>query len=173
VIERVLDRLLDDLLGFGGGEAVLGLALEFGLAHEHRQHHRGADHDVFRGDGGGALALADALGVVLQASAASRCACRIHGCRRQASARCCSRRRGSRRRPRSRPPPIRRRHGRRCGPDLPEKMSGCTSVSAWIAGGEIVLQAAGEVEFVLGGTSSKPFNSSASQRQRIFTPPNR
>src|SRR5580692_5024717 len=29
VIERVLDRLLDDLLRFRGGEAILGLALEF------------------------------------------------------------------------------------------------------------------------------------------------
>ena len=68
VVERVLDRLLDDALGFRGGEAVLGLALEFRLAHEHREHHGGADHDVFRDDGGGALALADALGVILQAA---------------------------------------------------------------------------------------------------------
>ena len=55
-------------LGFGGGKAVLGLALEFRLAHEHREHHGRADHHVFRGDGGGALALADALGVILQAA---------------------------------------------------------------------------------------------------------
>ena len=51
---------------FGGGEAVLGLALELRLADEHREHAAGADHDVFAGDRGGALALADALGVVLQ-----------------------------------------------------------------------------------------------------------
>jgi len=50
-----------------GGEAVLGLALEFRFAHEDREHHGRADHDVFRGDGGGALALADAFGVILQA----------------------------------------------------------------------------------------------------------
>ncbi len=68
VVERILDRLLDDALGFGGGEAILGLALEFRLAHEHREHHGRAHHDVFRGDGGGALALADALGVILQAA---------------------------------------------------------------------------------------------------------
>ena len=42
VVERVLDRLFDDALGFGGGEPVLGLALEFRLAHEHREHHGGA-----------------------------------------------------------------------------------------------------------------------------------
>ena len=68
VVERVLDRLFDDALGFGGGEAVLGLALEFRLAHEHREHHGGAHHDVFGDDAGGALALADALGVILQAA---------------------------------------------------------------------------------------------------------
>ena len=39
MVERVLDRLLDDALGLGGGEAVLGLALEFRLAHEYREHH--------------------------------------------------------------------------------------------------------------------------------------
>ena len=43
------------LLRFGGGEAVLGLALEFRLAHEHRQHHGGAHHHVFRGDGAARL----------------------------------------------------------------------------------------------------------------------
>ena len=68
MVERVLDRLLDDALRFGGGEPVLGLALEFRLADEHREHGAGADHDVVGGDGGGALALADALGVVLQAA---------------------------------------------------------------------------------------------------------
>ena len=68
VVERILDGLLDDALRFGGGEAILGLALEFRLAHEHREHHGGAHHDVFGGDGGGALALADALGVILQAA---------------------------------------------------------------------------------------------------------
>ena len=66
MVERVLDRLLDDALRFGGGEAVLGLALEFRLAHEHPEHHGGAHHDVFGGDAGGALALADALGVILR-----------------------------------------------------------------------------------------------------------
>ncbi len=68
MVERILHRLLDDALRFGGGEAVLGLALEFGLAHEHREHHGCTHHHVFRGDGRGALALADALGVILQAA---------------------------------------------------------------------------------------------------------
>ncbi len=66
MIERVLDRLLDDPLRFGGGEPVLGLALEFRLADEHREHGAGAGHHVVRGDRGGALALADALGVILE-----------------------------------------------------------------------------------------------------------
>src|SRR6185312_3290955 len=66
VVEGVLDRLLDDALSLGSGQAVLGLALEFRLAHEHREHHGGSRHCVFRGDAGGALALADALGVILQ-----------------------------------------------------------------------------------------------------------
>ena len=68
MIERVLDRLLDDPLCFRGGEPVLGLALEFRLADEHRQHGAGAGHHVFRDDRCGALALADAVGVILQAA---------------------------------------------------------------------------------------------------------
>ena len=68
VIERVAHRLLDDALRFGGGEAVLGLALEFRLTHEHRQHAAGAGHDVVAGDRRGALFLADSGGVVLQAA---------------------------------------------------------------------------------------------------------
>ena len=68
VVERVLDRVLDDARRLGGGEAVLGLALEFRLADEHRQHAAGADHHVVAGDRRGALALADALGVILQAA---------------------------------------------------------------------------------------------------------
>ena len=68
MVERVLDRLFDDALGFRGGEPILGLALEFRLAHEHREHHGRAHHHVFGGDRGGALALADALGVILQAA---------------------------------------------------------------------------------------------------------
>ena len=66
MIERILDRLLDDSLRLGGGEPVLGLALEFRLADEHREHGAGADHHVVGGDRGGALALADALGVILE-----------------------------------------------------------------------------------------------------------
>ena len=68
MVERVLDRVLDDALRLGGGEAVLGLALELRLADEHRQHAAGAHHHVFAGDPGRALALAGALGVVLQAA---------------------------------------------------------------------------------------------------------
>src|SRR5579864_8915926 len=66
MIERVLDRLLDDALRFGGGEPVLGLALEFRLADEDRKERAGPDHDVVAGDRSGALALADALGVIFQ-----------------------------------------------------------------------------------------------------------
>ncbi len=68
MVERVLDRLFDDALRLGGRQPILGLALKFGLAHEHRKHHGRTDHHVFRGDAGGALALADALGVILQAT---------------------------------------------------------------------------------------------------------
>jgi hypothetical protein len=38
VVERIADRLLDDARRLGGGEPVLGLALEFRLADEHREH---------------------------------------------------------------------------------------------------------------------------------------
>ena len=46
MVERVLDRLLDDALRLGGGEAILGLALEFRLADEDGKHGAGADHDI-------------------------------------------------------------------------------------------------------------------------------
>ena len=64
MVERVLDRLLDDALRLDGREAVLGLALEFRLADEHREHAAGADHHVVLRDVGGALGLAGALGVI-------------------------------------------------------------------------------------------------------------
>ena len=38
MVERVLDRVLDDARRLGGGQPVLGLALEFRLADEHREH---------------------------------------------------------------------------------------------------------------------------------------
>ena len=149
VVERVLDGLLDDALGFGGGEAVLGLALEFRLAHEHREHHGGADHDVFRDDAGGALALADALGVILQAAQQRAAHAGFMGAA------------------------IRRRHGVAIGGQKAVGVGGpghrpfagaVGAVAAGFAGedigmhqrvgvdrgGEIILQAAGEVKAVLG-----------------------
>ena len=149
VVERVLDRLLDDALGFGGGEAILGLALEFRLAHEHREHHGGAHHDVFRGDGGGALALADALGVILQAAQQRAAHAEFMGAA------------------------VRRRHGVAIGGQEAVGVRGpghrpfagaVGAVAAGFAGedigmhqrvgvdrgGEIILQAAGEVKAVLG-----------------------
>ena len=72
VVELVLDRVLDDARGLGGGEPILGLALELRLADEHREHGGGAGHDVLGGDQRRALALADALAMVLQAARAAR-----------------------------------------------------------------------------------------------------
>ena len=74
MVELIPHRLFDNFLGVGGGELVLGLALEFRLADEHRQHGAGAVHHVFGGDRCGALALAGAFGVILQprVSAVSR-----------------------------------------------------------------------------------------------------
>ncbi len=107
MIERVLDRLLDDALRLGGGQPVLGLALELGLADEHRQHGGGAHHHVLAGDRRRALALADALGVVLEAAQQRGCAGPTRACRRRGSGSCCSRTRRSRRRPPPRRSPIR------------------------------------------------------------------
>src|SRR5262249_29176775 len=66
VIELVFHGVFDDAGGFRGRQPVLGLALELRLANEHRQHCGGAGHDVFARHLGGALALVDALGVVLE-----------------------------------------------------------------------------------------------------------
>ena len=150
MIERVLDGLLDDALGFGGGEAILGLALEFRLAHEHREHDGGADHDVFRGDGSGALALADAFGVILQAAQQRAAHAGFVGAA------------------------VRRRHGVAVGgkeavgirgPGHRPFAGAVRAVAAAFAGedirmhqrvgvdrgGKIILQAAGEMKTVLGG----------------------
>ena len=51
-----------------GREPILGLALEFRLADEHREHAAGAGHHVVAVIGRRALALADALGVILEAA---------------------------------------------------------------------------------------------------------
>jgi hypothetical protein len=66
VVEWVFDCLLDQSLGFGGGKPILGLALELWLADKDGEHRASADHDVVAADGGGALALAAALGVIFQ-----------------------------------------------------------------------------------------------------------
>ena len=65
MVERVLDRVLDDLLRRRGGQPILGLALEFRLADEDREHAAGTDHHVFAGHGRGALVQAATLGVIL------------------------------------------------------------------------------------------------------------
>ena len=107
VVERVLDRVLDDLLRRRGGEPILGLALEFRLADEHRQHAAGADHDVFAGHGRDALFLADARGVILQAAQQRGAQAGFMRAAVRRSESCCSRIAGSRRRRRSRRSPIR------------------------------------------------------------------
>ena len=130
MVERVLDRVLDDFLRRGGGEAVLGLALKLRLADEHRKHAAGAHHYVFAGDGRGALVEAGALGVILEAAQQCGAQSRFMGAA------------------------IRRRDGVAVGlcrkpsasavqatahstapwapvlPDEPVKMSGCTSVAS-------------------------------------------
>src|SRR5262249_60581665 len=66
-VERVPDRVLDDARGLAGWEPIFGLALEFWLTDEHRDHAGGAVHHVIAGHHGRALALAHALGMVLDA----------------------------------------------------------------------------------------------------------
>src|SRR5262249_59491391 len=65
--ERVPDRVLDDARRFTGCEPIFGLALEFWLADEYRDHAGGAVHHVITAHHGRALALAHALGMVLYA----------------------------------------------------------------------------------------------------------
>ncbi len=173
VVERVLDGLLDDALGFGGGEPVLGLALELRLAHEHRQHHGGAHHDVFRGRRRRRACPGRRARRDPSSRAAARCACPIRGCRRPASAPCCSRTKESRRRPRSMPPPIRRRRARRCGricrrryPDAPACR--CGSLRR-----DNPSTRPGSGNCPRRGHLRDPSTAPASQRQRISTPPNR
>ena len=67
VVERIPDRVLDDARGLGGRQPIFSLALEFGLANEHRDHACGAIHHVVACDHCRALALAHTLGMVLDA----------------------------------------------------------------------------------------------------------
>ncbi len=66
MVEGVAQRVFDEALGLGRGQPVLGLAQEFRLADEDRQHAAGRDHHVVGGDLRGALVLRQ-LGVGLQA----------------------------------------------------------------------------------------------------------
>ena len=66
MVEGVAHDVLDDARGLDRHQAALVLALEFRLADEDRDHRGAAGHQVVGGDGGGALALADALGMVFQ-----------------------------------------------------------------------------------------------------------
>src|SRR5205085_11495072 len=58
MVERILDRLLDQTLRFGSGEPVFGLALEFRLADENGEQRAGADHDIIAAHAGGPFTLA-------------------------------------------------------------------------------------------------------------------
>ena len=66
MVEGIFNRLLDDTLGFGGGQPVFRLSLEFGLPHENREHAAGAGHDIVAGNRGSAFFLSDTSGVVFQ-----------------------------------------------------------------------------------------------------------
>ena len=65
MVERIADGALDDADGLDGRQLVLGLADEFRLANEDRQHASRRDHHVFAGDDRGAL-VADQLGIGLR-----------------------------------------------------------------------------------------------------------
>ena len=68
MVEGVADRAVDDPRGLGRLQPALVLALELRLADEHRDQGGAAGHDVVGGERGGALRLADALGVILQSA---------------------------------------------------------------------------------------------------------
>ena len=55
VIERILDRLLDHAARLRRHQAILGLAGEFGLSHEDREHNGARGHQVIGGDLGDPL----------------------------------------------------------------------------------------------------------------------
>src|SRR5262249_56388701 len=67
VIDWASDRIVDDARRFAGCEPIFGLALEFGLTDEHRDHAGGAIHHVVAAHYSRALALAHALGMILNA----------------------------------------------------------------------------------------------------------
>jgi hypothetical protein len=89
-----------------GRQPVLGLALELRLANEHRDHRGRPGHDVLASHRRGALALADALAMVLERAQQRGAQARLMG------AAIGGRTTGSRRRRRSRPPPTPPRHWR-------------------------------------------------------------
>ena len=67
VVEGVAQRRVDDAGRLGRGQPVLGLADEFGLAHEHREHRRALHQHVLGGEVGGALVALE-LGVGAEAA---------------------------------------------------------------------------------------------------------
>ena len=68
MIEGVADRAVDYPRRLGRLQTALVLALELRLADEHRDQGGAAGHDVVGGERGGALRLANSLGVILQSA---------------------------------------------------------------------------------------------------------
>ena len=90
VIEMIAHHVLDQALRVGRGELVLGLALEFRLADEDRQHGAGRRHHIVGGDQRRSCGCWRARhGRAAPWSA--RCAGPVHGCRPAAWGWCCNR----------------------------------------------------------------------------------
>ena len=172
MVEGVAHRRVDEARRLGGLQPALVLALELRLADEQRHHRGAAAHHVVGGERRGALRLADALGVVLQAAQQRGAQARFVGAA------------------------VRRRDGVAVGMDEavldrgPGDRPFDRAVLAVLldlageglvddqfltfdVGGEIVLQAAREMEGRLGGNLAFGVDQRGAQRQRISTPPNR
>ena len=170
MVEVVAHRLLDEALRVGGGELVLGLALEFRLADEDRQHGSRRRHHVVGGDAAALLRCRRARHGSQARSA--RCAGPVHACRPRASGWCCNRNGRSRRlgvqaTAHSTAP---------CAPVLPGaagEESGCTSVALGHRLRQKIEQAAGEIERRLLRHVLAPRSSALAHVQRISTPRNR
>ena len=172
VVERVLTAASTMRCASPVDEAILGLALEFRLADEDGEHRARACHHVVARDGRRALALAHALGMVLQAAQERAAEARL------VRAAIAGRDRvavggeeavavgGPGDRPFDR--------AVRAGPaGAAGENVGMHQRLAVERAREIILQAAREVEGLLRLTPSIPASSAGSHRQRISTPPNR
>ena len=174
MVEMVAHRILDQPRGVGRGQPVLGLALELGIADEHREHDLGAGRSRPRPGCPSPSSAARPARRRRGCRGSARRAGPARGCRRRASGWCCNNKRRCPRPRAARPPPIRPSPGPFGKSCLPVKGAPVAVSRSPICSLQMVGEPAGELEHRLGrrlvGDQRRDRISSGSRRRRTDRP---